>query len=144
MCTPSFKFTFSVYVHVYMRACMCTSCMVWTQYSKYNRQVLCPKHINPAIIHSRVHCAVTRLNWILQHIYILYVCTCSSVHMWVSTCTHVKPGINVRDLPWLYSTLCLETGSSNKPGTHQFGNTSWQASSRGPPYSSPLVLVPQV
>lgn len=140
MCTPIFS------VHITLCMCMCTrvhacvlSHMAPKLYSVHNRQVLYSKHKNPTIIHSRVRGALIRLNWLLQHMSTLYMCICSSVHMCVWA--HVRMWSQA-------STLGIFLGCTlpyvfNKPGTHQFGNTSWQVSSRGPPHSSPLVLASQ-
>lgn len=73
------------------------------------------------------------------HTYIcMCVCTCSYEWctylygcVYIYMCTHVwRSEVNIRYLPWSFSTLFFEVGSLSELGGHLFSYTGWTMSSR--------------
>lgn len=108
MYTYFFNSHYSVYVHVDTCACMCTftygaKTVLSTQQTSALLQAQKPNHHSQQSAWRINQTQLTSATYVdFVHVY-MFICA----YVCVSTCTHVKPGINVRDLPRLYSTLCL-------------------------------------
>lgn len=126
-----------MYVHVYTCACMCTftygaKTVLSTQQASALLQAQKPNHHSQQSAWRINQTQLTSATYVdFVHVSSVHMCVWAHVCMWSQASTL---GIFLGcTLPYVF----------NKPGTHQFGNTSWQVSSRGPPHSSPLVLVSQ-